>query len=235
MGTKLPGFCLNRIRPHARVVLSPSLQNKANYSSNSGKTEQKEEKISSSEEEKCGDDSAETGVNIVIRRKIMVVVDSSAEAKAAVHWALTHAVQNQDTIVLLHATKLNVKPAEEGSKKMAPRVYDLLHSMKKMCQSKRPEVQVEIALVEAKERGPAILEEAGKQGIALLVLGQKKRSTTWRLLWMWAGGKFATSGGVVEYCIQNAECMAVAVRRKSKKLGGYLITTKRHKDFWLLA
>lgn len=85
-----------------------------------------------------------------------------------------------------------------------------------------------------KDKGPAIVEEAKKQEVALLVLGQKKRSVTWRLVMMWAGNRIG-SGGVVEYCIQNAGCMAVAVRRKSKKLGGYLITTKRHKDFWLLA
>lgn len=91
--------------------------------------------------------------------------------------------------------------------------------------------------MEGKEKGPAIVEEARKQGVALLVMGQKKRSTTWRLFMMWAGNRVAGGGGggVVEYCIQNADCMAVAVRRKSKKLGGYLITTKRHKDFWLLA
>ncbi|CAN1313181.1 hypothetical protein LINPERPRIM_LOCUS28880 [Linum perenne] len=89
-------------------------------------------------------------------------------------------------------------------------------------------------MVEGKEKGPAIVEEAKKQGVSLLVLGQRKRSSmTWRLIMMWANA--AAGGGVVEYCIQNAECMAIAVRRKSKKHGGYLITTKRHKDFWLLA
>lgn len=98
------------------------------------------------------------------------------------------------------------------------------------------QIQIEIAVVEGKEKGPLIVEEAKKQGVALLVLGQKKRSMTWRLIMMWANNNRVTCGsGVVEYCIQNAECMAIAVRRKGKKHGGYLITTKRHKDFWLLA
>ncbi|KAJ6987849.1 hypothetical protein NC653_020942 [Populus alba x Populus x berolinensis] len=94
-------------------------------------------------------------------------------------------------------------------------------------------IQIEIAVVEGKEKGPVIVEEAKKQEVALLVLGQKKRSMTWRLIMMWASNR--ATGGVVEYCIQNADCMAIAVRRKSQKHGGYLITTKRHKDFWLLA
>lgn len=91
-----------------------------------------------------------------------------------------------------------------------------------------------MAVAEGKEKGRVIVEEAKKQGVGLLVIGQKKRSTTWRLLMMWAGHS-KVGCGVVEYCIQNASCMAIAVRRKSKKSGGYLITTKRHKDFWLLA
>lgn len=98
------------------------------------------------------------------------------------------------------------------------------------------QVEIEVAVVEGKEKGPTIVEEARKQGVSLLVLGQKKRSMTWRLIMMWAANRVAAgSSDMVEYCIQNADCMAIAVRRKSKKLGGYLITTKRHKDFWLLA
>lgn len=92
--------------------------------------------------------------------------------------------------------------------------------------------------MEGKEKGPAIVEAARSQEAALLVVGQKKRSVTWRLMLTWAGGRVAApaaGGGVAEYCVQNASCMALAVRRKSKKVGGYLITTKRQKDFWLLA
>lgn len=98
-------------------------------------------------------------------------------------------------------------------------------------------MKIETSVVQRKDKGPAIVEEARRQGAALLVLGQKKQPMTWRLLMMWAWGSGATAAGagVVEYCIQKADCMAIAVRRKSKKLGGYLITTKRQKDFWLLA
>lgn len=38
--------------------------------------------------------------------RVMVVVDSSLEAKGALEWALSHTVQSQDdTIVLLHVAK----------------------------------------------------------------------------------------------------------------------------------
>jgi nucleotide-binding universal stress UspA family protein len=101
-------------------------------------------------------------------------------------------------------------------------------------------VRVELSLVEGKDRGPAIVEAARKQGVSLLVVGQKKRSVTWRLLSMWmASMKGATASaagtGTADYCVQNAACMALAVRRKSRRGGGYLITTRRQRDFWLLA
>lgn len=95
-------------------------------------------------------------------------------------------------------------------------------------------MQVEIVLKEGKEKGPIIVEEAKQRKITLLVLGQRKRSILWRLqMLLWAGKR--TRNRVVEYCIENAGCMTIAVRRKSRKYGGYLITTKRHKKFWLLA
>ncbi|KAL9389351.1 hypothetical protein Peur_017956 [Populus x canadensis] len=233
IGTRLPGFCLNRIRPHVRVR-SPPIQAKANLSStkNDQKTENPENV--GLREEKSGKSELEKPVEL-LGRKIMIVVDSSIEAKGALQWALSHTVQSQDLVVLLHVTKASSKQAtgEEPRKDRPPRACELVNSLKNMCQLKRPEIQIEIAVVEGKEKGPLIVEEAKKQGAALLVLGQKKRSMTWRLIMMWASNK--VTGGVVEYCIQNADCMAIAVRRKGKKHGGYLITTKRHKDFWLLA
>ncbi|GKV10575.1 hypothetical protein SLEP1_g21917 [Rubroshorea leprosula] len=226
-GTGLSSFCLNRIRPHVKVR-SPTIQSKPNPGSD--KPDQMTKQSS-----KLGEDKLTDGVQgFVIGRKIMIVVDSSPEAKGALQWALSHTVQSQDTIILLHVTKPSKQAtSEESGKNKAPKGYELVSSFKNMCKQKRPEVHVEVAVVEGQEKGPTIVEEARKQEAALLVLGQKKKSMTWRLIMMWAGNKI--SGGVVEYCIQNASCMAFAVRRKSKKLGGYLITTKRHKDFWLLA
>ncbi|MBA0866021.1 hypothetical protein Goshw_017312 [Gossypium schwendimanii] len=229
-GARLPGFCLNRIRPHVRVK-SPPIQAKPNL--DSSKTDQKEE-ISG----KVGEDKSRNGekTGFLIGRKIMIVVDSSIEAKGALQWALSHTVQCHDTLVLLHVTKPSKQVPntnENHDKNRAPRVCEPVSSLQNMSKQKRPEVEVEVAVVEGNEKGLTIVEEAKKQGVALLVLGQKKKSMTWRLVMMWAGSRM--TGGVVEYCIQNATCMAVAVRRKSKKLGGYLITTKRHKDFWLLA
>ncbi|PIN03149.1 hypothetical protein CDL12_24330 [Handroanthus impetiginosus] len=223
IATKMPNFCLNRIRPLVRVR-SPPIQAK------------NQENSSFVDVEKGGSESGSERSEAICGRKIMIVVDTSVEAKNAVQWALSHTVQNQDIVVLLHVTK----PSKQGDqstddKDLNPKIPEFLTCIKKSCQVKRPEVQVEVVVVEGKDKGPTIVEGAKKQGAALLVLGQKKYSVTWRLMLMWAGNRAAAAGGVAEYCVQNATCMAIAVRRKSKKVGGYLITTKRQKDFWLLA
>lgn len=95
---------------------------------------------------------------------------------------------------------------------------------------------MEIVILEGKEKGVTIVEEAKRQRVSLLVLGQKrKRPIWWQLVNLWRRRRRNRMFQVVDYCIQNASCMTIAVRKKSNKLGGYLITTKRHKDFWLLA
>lgn len=96
---------------------------------------------------------------------------------------------------------------------------------------------MEVLVVEGREGGAAMVEAARKQMASLLVLGQKKRALAWSciaVLWSNRGSRPSGGDGQVDYCIQNASCMTLAVRRKSKR-GGYLITTKHHKDFWLLA
>ncbi|OMO49563.1 UspA [Corchorus capsularis] len=219
-------------RPVARVrVHSPSLRRKSG-SNICFENDQEVEFLSGEAENFINNEGAgaefEGGNN-----KVMVVVDSSLEAKGALEWALSHTIQGQDTIVLLHVAKPRKR---ESTRKRNPRVYEMLQSMKNMCQMKRPGVQVEVAKVEGKEKGPIIVEAAKQYKVSLLVLGQRKKSMIWRIMRRWAVRKRSgRGGGVVDYCIQNASCMTIAVRRKSNELGGYLITTKRHKNFWLLA
>ncbi|CAI9775191.1 unnamed protein product [Fraxinus pennsylvanica] len=220
-------FWLNRIRPLARDRSeSPPIHSKRHANFTSANTDHEKKKENPGDVMKAG---------VMIGRKIMIVVDSSLESKNALQWALTHTVQTQDMVILLHVTKPS-KRGRECNKGINSRVFEFLSSMKNVCQLKRPEVHIEVAVAEDRKKGPAIVEEAKKRGVALLVLGQKRRSLTWRLMMVWAGNRTAAAGaGVVDYCIQNAGCRAIAVRRKSKKVGGYLITTKRQKDFWLLA
>ncbi|KAI3729657.1 hypothetical protein L6452_18319 [Arctium lappa] len=236
-GSKMPSFCLTKIRPHVRVR-SPTIQLKENVDSSTklSTDDQKVEDSSSDwNEQESKPEVVDKAVKIV-GRKVMIVVDSSMEAKNALQWALTHTVQSHDIVVLLYVKKItNSKQGTESHKEKSTKVPGFLCCMKNTCEMKRSDVEVEISMVEGKEKGRTIVEEAKRQEVTMLVLGQKKQVFTWRLLITWAGKQVRAGTGMVDYCVQNATCMAVAVRRKSKRVGGYLITTKRQKDFWLLA
>ncbi|KAJ7956504.1 putative Adenine nucleotide alpha hydrolases-like superfamily protein [Quillaja saponaria] len=223
---KLPILCIGRAMGGKRVR---SASFKSKPTSSSIKYVQKTEFPSNVKDEFSSDkpnDGTETG------NKIMIVVDASVEAKGALEWALAHTVQSQDTIVLVHVAK-PLGLGMESNAKLNLKAYGLLHNMKNVCQAKKPGAQVEVQMLEGKEKGPLIVQEAKQQMVSLLVIGQRKQSMLWWLMKRWVGKR--TAIGVAEFCIQNASCMTIAVRRKNRKLGGYLITTKRHKNFWLLA
>ncbi|XP_076917319.1 uncharacterized protein LOC143577354 [Bidens hawaiensis] len=237
-GTKMPSFCLAKIRPHVRVR-SPTIQLKECVDSSSKIDDHKSKPCDgfANEKESKSEGVAEVESPVkVVARKVMIVVDPSVEAKNALQWALSHTVQSHDILVLLYVKKITSKQGNDLNKEKATKVPGFICAMRNTSQIKHPNLQVEISMVEGKDKGTTIVEEAKKQEVTMLVLGQKKQPITWRLLLTWAGKTLGGyGGGVVDYCVQNATCMAVAVRKKSKRVGGYLITTKRQKDFWLLA
>jgi K+-sensing histidine kinase KdpD len=98
------------------------------------------------------------------------------------------------------------------------------------------QVRMEVCVVEAEERAPAVVEAARRHGASLLVLGQRRRAR-WSLgLWPAAKrqcGRMRRRISMVEHCIAHAPCEALGVRRRSS--GGYFVSSKHHKDFWLLA
>lgn len=103
-GTKLSNFCLNRVVSQFKIRSSPPVQSKT--MSKSGKTEQNAVVLDNG-----GKVSGDVLKPIsVVGRKIMIVVDSSLEAKSALQWALSHTVQKQDVIVLLTV----IKPSRQG-------------------------------------------------------------------------------------------------------------------------
>ncbi|KAK4374609.1 hypothetical protein RND71_005286 [Anisodus tanguticus] len=224
---KLPGFCRTRavVRVRAR---SPSQSYKK---TDLIKFNDTESKCSSMEMSFNSVDSRTDSEGSGNNNRVMVVVDPSLDANCALQWALSHTVQSQDTVILLYVSKIS-KEGEKTNSESNQRAYELLCSVKNMCQTRKPGVQVEIVMQEGREKGPVIVEEAKRHKVSLLVLGQRKRSIMRRLLRIWSRKK--SRSRVVEYCIQKANCMTIAVRRKSSEYG-YLITTKRHKNFWLLA
>ncbi|XP_006292771.2 universal stress protein PHOS32 [Capsella rubella] len=230
---KPAGYWVNKIRTSFKGGSSSSKSLDEGSTSGSRKNGSKHSKNLKAEE--ANKNGGEGGVQVESGRKVMVVVDTTSQSKNALQWALTHCVQDEDNITLLHVTKTPVGQAiDETQRERNSRAHELVHPLKNFCQLKKPNVKTEVVVVEtAEEKGKTIVEESKKQGAGVLVLGQRKRTSKWRVIWKWRA-KGGMGGGVVEYCIHNSDCMAIAVRKKSNN-GGYLITTKRHKDFWLLA
>lgn len=222
---RLSGFCTGRASARTRVRAQPQ-QYKQSYNSVYNDNDMAGSS-NNSIEMNFKTDMIEPETESEGGNRVLVVVDFSPESKNALEWALSHTVQTRDTVSLLLVTRQGANWGEHG-------VYELLHSMEEMCAMRRPGVHVEATLVEGKERGLKIVEEAKMQRASLLILGQKKRTLLWRLRSLCTHRR-KTRNSIVEYCIHNANCMTIAVRRKSRKYGGYLITTKRYKNFWLLA
>ncbi|MCI33205.1 adenine nucleotide alpha hydrolases-like superfamily protein, partial [Trifolium medium] len=79
-----------------------------------------------------------------------------------------------------------------------------------------------------------VMSQVKKLEVSILVLGQKKPSSFFSCF-CGSSSSCSSTEEFVEYCINNAECLAIGVRKRSKGNNGYLISTRWQKNFWLLA
>ncbi|XP_022885851.1 uncharacterized protein LOC111402044 isoform X2 [Olea europaea var. sylvestris] len=161
---------------------------------------------------------------LVMKKRVMVVVDQSSHSKHAMIWALTHVTNKGDILTLLQI----VSPwKSEGCEFSSPCLATSLGSLCKAC---KPEVEVE-ALVIQGPKMDTIMSQVKKLEVSVLVLGlNNSHPTLLNCLCL----KNSTEE-FVEECIDVLECLTIGVRKQSKGVGGYLISTRWHKNFWLLA
>ncbi|KDP32792.1 hypothetical protein JCGZ_12084 [Jatropha curcas] len=157
---------------------------------------------------------------LIMRKRVMVVVDQTSHSKHAMMWALTHIANKGDLLTLLHI----IPSASDSS---SPPY--LANSLGSLCKACKPEVEVE-ALVIQGPRLATVMNQVKKLDVSVLVLGQKKPSALMNCL---CGA--SSSEEFVEQCINKVECLTIGVSKQSKSVGGYLISTRWRKNFWLLA
>ncbi|ESW31529.1 hypothetical protein PHAVU_002G245600 [Phaseolus vulgaris] len=196
-------------------------------------------------------------------RKVMVVADPTRESAGALQYALSHAVIDQDELILLHVENPSswrntistfLKMPSLGSSTTATLEFgggggaaaaaegegvDFLEEMKHICRASQPKMKVRAMIVEmdGKDRATTILSLSKTYGVDVIVIGQK-RSISSALL----GYKRPVGGSMkgmkaidtAEYLIQNSSCTCVSVQRKGQN-GGYVLNSKTHRNFWLLA
>ncbi|XP_052202538.1 uncharacterized protein LOC127808168 [Diospyros lotus] len=158
-----------------------------------------------------------------MRKRVMVVVDESSHSKHAMIWALTHVANKGDLLTLFH-----IIPPSSSSESSSTFLASSLGSLCKHC---KPEVEVEALVIQGPRLG-TVLSQVKKLEVSVLVLGQKKPSP---LISCLCGGGGGAGEEFVEQCINSVECLTIGVRKQSKGVGGYLISTRWQKNFWLLA
>ncbi|KAK0576913.1 hypothetical protein LWI29_025277 [Acer saccharum] len=160
---------------------------------------------------------------VVMRKRVMVLVDETSHSKHAMMWALTHVTNKGDLLTLLHLIPPN---SHHSSSSYSP--Y-LANSLGSLCKASKPEVEVEALVIQGPKLG-TVISQVKKLEVSVLVLGQKKPSS---FINCFCGS--SSSEAFVDRCIKNAECLTIGVRKQSRGIGGYLISTRWQKNFWLLA
>ncbi|KMZ57844.1 Adenine nucleotide alpha hydrolases-like superfamily [Zostera marina] len=161
---------------------------------------------------------------VVMKKRVMVVMDEicSSRARHTMMWALTHVVNKGDILTLVNV----VSPYDNGDSSFVP---ELLNSLGSLCKASRPEVEVEVLVIQGSKL-PTILTQVKKLEVSVLVLTKRNPS-----LFSFCGLLRSRDDEFVEQCINNAECLTLAITKQNKGVGGYLISTRWHKNFWLLA
>ncbi|KAL2497212.1 Adenine nucleotide alpha hydrolase-like superfamily protein [Abeliophyllum distichum] len=106
----------------------------------------------------------------------------------------------------------------------------LATSLGSLCKACKPEVEVEALVIQGPEMD-TIMSQVKKLEVSVLVLGLKNSHPP---LLNCLCLKNSTEE-FVEECIDVMECLTIGVRKQTKGVGGYLISTRWHKNFWLLA
>ncbi|XP_020216136.1 uncharacterized protein LOC109799897 [Cajanus cajan] len=191
-------------------------------------------------------------------RKVLVVADPTRESAGALQYALSHAVVEQDELILLHvdnptswrntiSTFLKMPSlgsSATASLDLAPPPpdgdgVDFLEEMKLACRASQPNMKVHALRVDTdgRDRASTILSHSKSHGVELIIIGQKRSISSALLGYKRPSG--ASMKGIkaidtAEFLIQNSFCTCVSVQRKGQN-GGFVLNSKTHRNFWLLA
>ncbi|KAI5573077.1 hypothetical protein POPTR_010G064800v4 [Populus trichocarpa] len=190
-------------------------------------------------------------------RKVMVVADPSRESAGALQYALSHVVVENDELILLHVessyswwntfsfrkiyslTPGPMPNSSEGGGGVGE--GDFLEAMRQVCRIAQPKIPVRLErtqlMEETKDKANTILNKSNLLRVDLLIIGQRRGFSTAILgtsRYKLSGGSGTKGLDTAEYLIENSKCTCVAVQKRGQN-AGYVLNTKTHKNFWLLA
>lgn len=132
-------------------------------------------------------------------RKVMVIADATRESAAALQYTLSHAILENDTLILLHVENNNfwrntfsffrkplptnqiaasITESAAGSGGGGSGWVDLsfLEAMKQVCEKAESKIQVttEVVEMDGKDKANVILSQCTEHKIDLLIIGQRR-------------------------------------------------------------
>ncbi|KAJ7561198.1 hypothetical protein O6H91_03G018100 [Diphasiastrum complanatum] len=150
-------------------------------------------------------------------KKVLIAVDESEESVHALHWALdSSVVQQSDEVVLFHAQphpRIYAAPAGPGGFFVAPELLAsiekhnkqtsevVVEKAKNICEEKQINATVMVGVGDARE---AICETVEKLHADVLVMGSHGYGAVKRVF----------LGSVSDYCVHNAKCSVLIVKKK---------------------
>ncbi|GLT31856.1 hypothetical protein SLA2020_251370 [Shorea laevis] len=186
-------------------------------------------------------------------RKLMVVADPTPQSAAALQYAISHAVLEQDELILVHVENPNSWKNTFSTFLRRPSLsssstsylseggvgdVDFLEQMKRACEIALPKVRVRSERIEmdGRDKANVIISRSKMLGIDIIIIGQKRSLSSAILGYKRPSGsmKGAKAIDTAEFLIENSQCTCVGVQKKGQN-GGYLLNTKSHRNFWLLA
>ncbi|KAJ0234774.1 hypothetical protein HA466_0271390 [Hirschfeldia incana] len=208
-------------------------------------------------------------------RKIMVIADPTRESAAALQYSLSHAVLEQDELILVHVENnggswknafssflrlpSSISSSSSSTSASSPGTANanantaiaasslaseigqgegnFLEQMKRICEIAQPKVPVHTECITMEgNKAASILLHGDKLGVDVIIIGQRRTISASLLGSRRPGGSIRGPKGVdtAEYLIENSKCTCVGVQKKGQN-GGYVLNTKTHKNFWLLA
>ncbi|XP_022722679.1 uncharacterized protein LOC111279881 [Durio zibethinus] len=188
-------------------------------------------------------------------RKVMVVADPTPHSAAALQYALSHALLEQDELILFHIENPNswkntfstfLRRPSFPSAATAPNSVlegastdiDFLDQMKRACEIAQPKIPVRIEKtdMDGKDKATVILSKSKALGIDLIIIGQRRSLSSALLGYRLPSGSMRGPKLIdtADYLIDNSPCTCVGVQKKGQN-GGYVLNSKTHKNFWLLA
>ncbi|XP_047095565.1 uncharacterized protein LOC124707925 [Lolium rigidum] len=190
------------------------------------------------------------------KRLVMIIADPGRESTAAMEWALSHSIVEGDDILLLHVNMPpsgapgGAPPSRTGSggssSSSSLGVFlggggsadaEFMETMRAACKARHPRARIHAERVEPATEGreakaQTILAESQRRGVELLVIGHRRFSSFLGL--RSASGSSRGHDSTAEFLIEHSKCLCVSVQKKGQN-AGYLLNTKTHKNFWLLA